>query len=314
MHNIKNIVYVLVFFISIFIFNPLVHAYTTYSVGEEVEYNGIKFYVIKDSGANEEKVTLLKAEPLTVNEVNLYGGVGTSNNHVNVYNVSSNYSHFQTAYNSNGYGGMSYYTSVNCGWGTGSNQTSLGCTTDYAQSEIKYVVDAWKNAQVPSALEARLITIDEVSNLGYEWYDNGSLRFWKITENVPTWLYNEKYWYWTSSQYADSSINIWYVNSDGSIDDNGGVDYHDFSYSGTVRPVITLKKTALGDIEENINDNDNQKEEKTEDSVNDKDSINEDVSVIVSVPNTLQKISIVLIMIGITFLSISIVILVKKRK
>ena len=47
--------------------------YTAYEVGDEVTYNNINYYVIKDSSASEETVTLLKAEPLTVAEVNQYG-------------------------------------------------------------------------------------------------------------------------------------------------------------------------------------------------------------------------------------------------
>jgi type II secretory pathway pseudopilin PulG len=59
--------------------------YDAYEVGDEVTYNNVDYYVIKDSSASEESVTLLKAEPLTVAEVNQYGGVGTTNNHVNMY-------------------------------------------------------------------------------------------------------------------------------------------------------------------------------------------------------------------------------------
>ena len=46
-------------------------SYTAYNVGDEVIYNGVDYYVIKDSGAKESAVTLLKAEPLTVEEVNV---------------------------------------------------------------------------------------------------------------------------------------------------------------------------------------------------------------------------------------------------
>ncbi len=45
--------------------------YDTYEVGDEVSYNNIDYYVIKDSSANEDSVTLLKAEPLTTEEVNV---------------------------------------------------------------------------------------------------------------------------------------------------------------------------------------------------------------------------------------------------
>ena len=45
--------------------------YTAYTVGDEVSYNNIDYYVIKDSSASEETVVLLKATPLTTTEVNV---------------------------------------------------------------------------------------------------------------------------------------------------------------------------------------------------------------------------------------------------
>ena len=45
--------------------------YATYQVGDQVTYNSINYYVIKDSDTTEESVTLLKAEPLTTAEVNV---------------------------------------------------------------------------------------------------------------------------------------------------------------------------------------------------------------------------------------------------
>ena len=107
--------------------------YQTYSIGDEVTYNGMNFYVIADSDENSDSVTMLKAEPLTVDEVNTYG-VG----HVNRYTSSS----VGTATNQNGYGGMTYYSSETCGY-VNSSWVYDGCTTDYAQSEVKYAVDAW---------------------------------------------------------------------------------------------------------------------------------------------------------------------------
>ena len=142
-----------------------IKSYTKYNVGDIVPYNGMNFYVIENSSSNDDTVTLLKAEPLTVDEVNLYGGVGTENNHVNMYattDISSPY--YKKAYNNNGYGGMAYYSSTTCGYSGSSD-----CRSDYASSEIKYVIDAWKTAKVPLATEARLLTYDELlNNLGYE--------------------------------------------------------------------------------------------------------------------------------------------------
>ena len=43
-----------------------------------------------------------------------------------------------------------------------------GCTTNYTDSDIKYVVDAWKNAQAPMATEPRLITLELSGMLSFE--------------------------------------------------------------------------------------------------------------------------------------------------
>ena len=213
--------------------------YTAYSVGDEVSYNNVAYRVIKASGADESTVTLLKATPLTVAEVNQYGA-----GHVNMYACqSSDSSCYQTAYdyNSDGtVGGMAYYTSETCGY-INNNWVYDGCTTDYAQSEVKYAVDAWKTAQAPAATEARLITINEVVSLGY---DNTCIKVgWcEPLANVPTWLYNSNYWYWTMSQYNDEASRVW------SVDTRSGANVTSLpvqDYGSAVRPVITLSKANI---------------------------------------------------------------------
>ena len=130
----------------------------------------MKFYVIRESNANSEIVTLLKSKPLTTDELNTYGGVGTINNHVNVYlpnNEVKKYN-YQIAYNLGGYGGMVYYTSSSCGYYPYS-WVYNGCTIDYSRSEIKYVIDAWVDDKFldfeliedDNGYKARLITIEE---------------------------------------------------------------------------------------------------------------------------------------------------------
>ena len=209
---------------------PPAPTYNSYSVGDQVTYNNINYYVIKDSSASEESVTLLKAEPLSVQEVNQFGA-----GHVNRYTYDS----VGTAYNNNGYGGMAYYSSPTCG----SSGTS-GCTTDYEQSEIKYVVDAWKAAKAPQASEARLLTYDElIDNLGYDpTISSGGNT--QTNDNVPTWVYNSNYRYWTSSQHPSSLSCVWRVVENGGLAGNGGyicVNHND----AVVRPVITISKSEL---------------------------------------------------------------------
>ena len=228
--------------------------YQTYSIGDEVTYNGMNFYVIADSDENSDSVTMLKAEPLTVDEVNTYG-VG----HVNMYvtsNTSANY--YQQAHDRNGYGGMAYYTSATCGYPTAGNSTfvTTGCTTDYAQSEVKYAVDAWAADKFQASdlkddetgYSARLITFNElVNNLGYS-IKNGETSYTATADYTPSWIYNSNYWYWTMSQYGDSALGVWFVGYDGGL--YGGNVYSSDNivygnYYGVVRPVVTLLKSAL---------------------------------------------------------------------
>ena len=198
--------------------------YKAYSVGDEVTYNNVDYRVIKDSSTSESSVTLLKAEPLTTEEVQTYSA--------------------GTGARTDGYGGMAYYSSETCGYVNGS-YVDTGCTTDYAQSEIKYVVDAWKTAQAPRASEARLITFEElVDSFGYEYDDsNPTSKRYNKTANTPNWVYsnnNSNYYYYTMSPYQDSDSRVWYVDIDGNVSANRlHLD------SGMVRPVIVLSKSEL---------------------------------------------------------------------
>ena len=215
--------------------------YTAYTVGNQVTYNNVDYYVIKDSGVKESTVTLLKSEPLKVAEVNEYGS-----GHVNRYTKGS----VGTAYDNNGYGGMAYYTSETCGY-VNNTWVETGCKNDYASSEIKYVVDAWKTAKAPAASEARIITIEDLmNNLGYEeqqYCSAGECGMKKSkTENTPNWVYNLNYWYWTSTQYKDSSSSVWGVGNYGAF---GSYFVYDFGNSGVVRPVITISKSNISSAE-----------------------------------------------------------------
>ena len=191
--------------------------YTAYEVGDEVTYNNVDYYVIADSGVNEDEVQLLKKDPLTVAQVNQYGA-----GHVNMYVTSdTSASYYQQAYNINyngtdtGIGGMAYYSSSTCG-----SSGSSGCTTDYAQSEIKYVVDAWKTAQAPNATNARLITLDDLTdNLGMELNKTNPTTYQiTVTEDTPTWVMGENYWYWTMTTNTDKTADVWRVFSRSSAD------------------------------------------------------------------------------------------------
>ena len=203
-----------------------------YNVGDKVTYNGVDYYVIKNSSESDDTVTLLKAEPLTVDEVNQYGA-----GHVNRYTYSSQ----GEAYNCDGNGGTAFYSNETCGYEYG-ERVSQGCSTEYNQSDIKFIIDSWSSSKVNSndlvvdstGYSARLITINELrNNLGYgnDNIDNG---------NVPSWV--KSYNYWTMNSVELSSTYVWAVTHN---------NLENYFVSGsvmidiTVRPVITIKKSAL---------------------------------------------------------------------
>jgi hypothetical protein len=141
--------------------------------------------------------------------------------------------YYQTAFDQNGYGGMAYYSSSTCGQKPYSSYTELGCTTDYKQSEVKYVIDAWKENQAPAAIEARLITYDE---LILETVQRCTGSCYDVIIMGYDWLYGG---YFTSTQYNDSSSHIWSVTGSGEIFN------HAVTSSDLVRPIIVLDKSTL---------------------------------------------------------------------
>ena len=215
---------------------PQAPTYTAYQVGDQVTYNNVNYYVIKDSDTTEESVTLLKSEPLKVAEVNEYGA-----GHVNRYTNGS----VGTAYDRNGYGGMAYYTSETCGY-VNNTGVGTGCKNDYASSEIKYVVDAWKTAKAPAATEVRLISKDEIETERKEYDPCGGCGAVTTGDFAKyNWMYNNNYWYWTNTPYTDSSSGVWCVSYDGVLG-SASVSIGGISGSlGVVRPVITISKSVI---------------------------------------------------------------------
>ena len=206
-----------------------------YNVGDVIFYNDMKFYVMKN---NFDYVTLLKAKPLLLDEINEYG-LG----HINKYAAEGQYgsSYQDVAFNFNGYGAIAYYTSESCGRVNGTTLLT-GCDVTYENSDVKYILDNWsvERLDISDLVEdelgykIRLITIDELRNaFGYR-YSN------IVNENVPKWIYNSNYSYWTMSSGYNGNNFVWAVLSDGRLHD--ALTIH---ASHTVRPVVNLKKEVI---------------------------------------------------------------------
>ena len=162
---------------------PPAPTYTAYTVGNQVSYNNVNYYVIENSDTTQATVKLLKAEPLTAEEI-------------------ADYKPSEAQASGNG---MQYHSSSN----------------EYDGSYVKTVVDAWKAAKAPAATEARLITRDEYQAMTVvETYETPTETG---TRYVPQydWMYNSKYWYWTMSPYSDSASVVWGVYYSGGLGDRG---------------------------------------------------------------------------------------------
>ena len=156
---------------------PPAPTYTAYTVGNQVTYNNVNYYVIENSDTTQSTVKLLKAEPLTAQEI-------------------SDYKPSEAQASGNG---MQYHSSSNA----------------YDGSYIKTTVDAWKAAKAPAATEARLITFEELTeNLGFEYQLIDTSEGYAKTDDTPSWVYNSNYWYWTMSPYTNSASYVWIVSYD----------------------------------------------------------------------------------------------------
>ena len=125
---------------------------------------------------------------------------------------------------------------------------AYGSDSTYTTSNVKSVVNAWAQAKFTDELKtvdgysARLLKYEEFPNLGYEnkfsctggCYYSGSLA------NVPSWVYNNNYWYWTMSPNNDSSFDVWNVGSGGNLYNSDVRDNY-----GAVRPVINVYKSKI---------------------------------------------------------------------
>ena len=134
--------------------------------------------------------------------------------------------------------------------------------------------------------------------------------------DTPLWVYNNDYWYWTQSNYNDSTNSLWVVRNNGALHDNG--------YKGgvldtecVVRPVVMFSKIALGDEDESIVDDNTDKGDNkpNETKIDTKDSIDDNKTneskTTVKVDNTYMGSSIILIILGFITASISILIIYK---
>ena len=229
----KKIKYlILVLFLSLFI--GKVSAYD-YKTGDEVSYNNIKFYVIKN---NNGVLTLIKSGPLLKTSVN-YEALGVYQDPEEEITTDKRF------YNNSKYLYIPYYNSDTCY----NDDRNSSCTKNYDDSIVKKAVDSWIDNNVNAAdlvedskgYKARLITIDElVDNFGFTIAEKNSEKVLVRDNNYPIF----------------KKINTW--TFDGLDDDNRilNLSYYGtwpnqvFLYS-TINPVININADRVSLIEKN---------------------------------------------------------------
>ena len=209
---------------------PLI-TYTAYSKGNQITVANEQYYVIADSGITQDYVTALKAEPLTYSEMSTL---------LESTEIASQIASRNSG--NTGYLYSAYLYSDTCK----SGGDISGCSSDYDVSSIKKVVNVWANNKFTDQLKivdgysARLINTTELEGLGY--VKNGT--YYPANVNVPSWVYNNYYHYWTMSPWIDSNNEVssswaFYMCNDGYLYAGG------LSDGSLVRPVINVYKSKI---------------------------------------------------------------------
>ena len=183
-----------------------------YEVGDAIKYNNSYWYVIS---SHNDYVTVLKKDPLSSDQLGKY------------------------AINNNGeYNNIMYYSDSNC--------VSNNTCSNYQYSNIKVVLDSYmvsiaSDLKEVDGYKIRLITINELANLGF--IDNSNTLYYETSKTTPYWISSNGDEYWVMNSNNNSLNNTFMV-----VDyDNESYAYEVSTYNnlGKVRPVINLLKSAI---------------------------------------------------------------------
>lgn len=186
-----------------------------YNIGDEVEYKGIKFYVVRNSSSSDSYLILLKDTPLSNGQINTYSGISMDNN-------------------------ISFYTSSDC-----AVTNESGCKSDYESSLVKQVVDEWAKDNFNDGdlievdkYKARLISYsDLIDNLSYVTSNYGSNGILSYSEDTPPEVYSNNEKFWSMGKLEDNNIEAQEVSR--------YVLQNDVYEKSAVRPVININKCLL---------------------------------------------------------------------
>ena len=252
--------------------------YNSYKIGDEVNYNGQSYYVIRRSDSSTEYVVLLKKEIFTSDEISRYSN--------GLYNEER----------------VPYYVSDLCN----SQDNKSGCIISPEQSNPMIIIKNWAKDNVNEndlvnidGHTIRLLTTDELVNyLSFHYYSVTNYKGFEPSGSVG-WLCDVQYW--IDGPDEDDMTSAY-------IADYETVSHYIFEKSG-IRPVININKCAIdgGCYEE---------EYQIEKCIEDDNNLNDDNKVkvlndnkTVTVENTLKTVSVVILIISLLLIIVGTIIL-----
>lgn len=131
----------------------------TTNTSSTVTYNGVSYYRLSNVRVAAGYVALISDNPLSYQDTLSYAG------NIPVTNVD-------------GIGMVAYYTSDTC-----NTSDTSGCITDYANSNVKTILDAWAKDNLKDGSSATIMTIDYLTNQGYAQVGNGTYQKTSTTPN-----------------------------------------------------------------------------------------------------------------------------------
>ena len=236
-----------------------VKAYEEYSIGDTVNYKNDSYYVIENSDSDTNYVTLLKAKPFTVDEINKYGQDENGELFINRNVINGDDPEKKIYEFPDGSGGVSFYNSDFCRaeytWNVSSfkhnDSITNECKNTFEESDIKKLLDNWGAntfdsndlIQVNDYKIRLLDSVDVYKNLNYDW---SKRKDYSPHINVLEWFkpIPSNSSIWTMILIGNLNVNILikdYISSD-----------KVFSVAA-VDPVINLSKCSLNDLDSRCN-------------------------------------------------------------
>jgi len=237
--------------------------YKTYNIGDIIKYQGEDYYIIGEDSSSNNYLTLLKSEPLTNDDLDKFAsGIKFEKGEK--------------------YGLVPYFSNSTCN----SKDNESGCTNRYEDSDIKKILDNWANEFNDDLVkvDGYKVRLLKYYNVGFASTNDGTCIH---TVDVPNWLHNNYYSYWSMNTIDDTEDSVIVFGNDSTR------CTQEVYKAKAVRPVINLKKCVIED-----NCPVDEPEEEPEKTIIETKVEPEKEKTIIEAENTFKTVSYIVIIIG----------------